>query len=306
MHPDQLVMPYFVQAGRKVKTEINSMPGQFRYSPDTLLKEVEALQKSGVNSILLFGIPAHKDSTASEAWSSKGIVQQAVREIKKRFKDLLVMTDVCLCAYMDHGHCGVLNRAGEIENDLSLELLSRTALSHAEAGADLVAPSDMMDGRVKNIRGVLDQNGFQDISIMSYAAKYASAFYGPFRDAAHSAPASKGKIRVPKDRKTYQMDFANLREAMKEIAIDIKEGADIMMVKPALAYLDVIREARNRFDVPLAAYLVSGEYSMIKAAAAKGWVDEKAVVTEIMMGVVRAGANILITYHARDLAKWLQ
>ena len=296
--PDQLVMPYFVREGRKIKESIESMPGQFRFSTDALLPEIESLVKSGVRSILLFGIPEKKDLKASSAWSEQGIVQKTVREIKKHFEDLLVITDVCLCAYMSHGHCGVLNQKGRIENDASLKILSDVALSHAEAGAGMVAPSDMMDGRIRNMREKLDKNSFQDIPILSYAAKYASAFYGPFRDAAHSAPSAG-------DRKSYQMDISNSEEALREIAADIQEGADMVMVKPALAYLDIIRQASEKFHFPLAAYSVSGEYSMIKAAAQKKWIDEKAIVLEVMTALSRAGANVLITYYAKEIPRWL-
>lgn len=296
---DQLVMPYFVKPGRQIREEIESMPDQFRFSTDTLLVELEELVQSGVRAILLFGLPESKDAQASSAYAADGIVQKTVREIKKNFKELLVITDVCLCAYTNHGHCGVLNAHGEIENDPSLKLLAQTALSHAEAGADVIAPSDMMDGRVRAIRELLDQKGFQNTAIMSYAAKYASAFYGPFRDAAHSAPSSG-------DRKTYQMDPANRAEAMREMALDIQEGADILMVKPALAYLDVIREAAAAFPHPIAAYSVSGEYSMIKAAAEKGFLDEKKMVSETLTSLARAGSKILITYHAKQFAQWVK
>ncbi len=295
---DQFVMPYFVRrGGADMKEPVESMPGQFRFSPESLMNELEELTQQGIRQILLFGIPESKDEKATEAWSKNGIIQKTIREIKKNFKDLLVMTDVCLCAYMSHGHCGVLNAAGEVENDPSLKILADTALSHAEAGADLVAPSDMMDGRVRAIRQALDGRGFQNLPIMSYSAKYASAFYGPFRDAAHSAPSAG-------DRKSYQMDPANFNEAIREIAADIKEGADIVMVKPALAYLDIIREAARLFKVPVAAYAVSGEYAMIKAAGQKEWIDEEAVVFEVMTSFARAGAGIFITYHAKQIAAW--
>ena len=295
---EQFVMPYFVREGKKIKDAVDSMPGQFRFSADMLLRELGDLKKAGVRSILLFGIPNAKDEKASSAYAEKGTVQNAVRQIKKEFKDeLLVMTDVCLCAYTSHGHCGLLKK-GAIDNDSSLEILARTALSHAEAGADLVAPSDMMDGRVRKIRETLDAEGFETIPIMSYSAKYASAFYGPFRDAACSAPGSG-------DRKSYQMNPSNIEEAVREIGMDIQEGADIVMVKPALAYLDVIREAARVFRFPLAAYSVSGEYAMIKAAAARGFLKEKETVLEIMTGFARAGARILITYHAKEIARWL-
>jgi porphobilinogen synthase len=294
---DQLVMPYFVKNGRNVKEEIDAMPGQFRFSPDTLLTELEELYSLGIKTVLLFGLPDHKDEKASGAWSKDGIVQRTVREIKKQFKDLLVVTDVCLCAYTNHGHCGIVSSSGEIENDSSLKILAETSLSHAEAGADIISPSDMMDGRIRAIRQLLDARGFQNTPIMSYAAKYASAFYGPFRDAAHSAPSSG-------DRKSYQMDPANRAEAMREIALDIQEGADIVMVKPALAYLDVIREAASMFQFPLAAYAVSGEYAMIKAAAQKGYIDEKKIVSETLLSLARAGSQILITYYAKEVAQW--
>ncbi len=298
LSPDQLVMPYFVKEGRNIKEAIESMPGQFRFSVDTLITEIEDLSEKGVQAVLLFGVPDEKDSKGSGAVSAQGIVPRAVREIKKHFSGMLVITDVCLCGYTDHGHCGLINEAGDIENDATLPLLAKMAVSHAEAGADIVAPSDMMDGRIGAIRRALDEKGFSGTAIMSYAAKYASAFYGPFRDAAHSAPSFG-------DRKTYQMDPANIQEAMRELAQDVKEGADILMIKPALAYLDVIQEARKNFNLPLAAYSVSGEYSMIKAAAEKGMLDEKRAVMEISLGMARAGARILITYYAKQLAEWL-
>jgi porphobilinogen synthase len=304
---EQLVMPYFVREGNGIQEAIASMPGQFRFSIDTLLTELEELQHLGVHSILLFGIPDKKDDKASSAYSKDGIVQKAVREIKKRFPDLLIITDVCLCAYTNHGHCGVLTSKGEIENDSTLKILSEVSLSHAEAGSDMIAPSDMMDGRIRAIRETLDSKNFKNLPIMSYAAKYASAFYGPFRDAAHSTPGATNDSQhraIPKDRKTYQMDPPNIKEALSEIAQDISEGADIVMVKPALAYLDVIREASRKFSLPLAAYSVSGEYSMVKLAAEKGAIDEKAVTVEMMTSFVRAGASIIITYAAKDLAKW--
>lgn len=294
---DQLVMPYFVRAGRGVKEAIDAMPGQFRFSPDTLMSELEDLQDKGVRSVLLFGLPDEKDARGSQAASSEGIIPKTVREIKKNFRDLLVITDVCLCAYTDHGHCGIIS-GEEIDNDATLPLLAEMALSHAEAGADIIAPSDMMDGRIQAVRRALDQKGFTNTAIMSYAAKYASAFYGPFRDAAHSAPSFG-------DRASYQMDPANLQEAMRELAHDAAEGADILMIKPALAYLDVIREAARNFSLPLAAYSVSGEYSMIKAAAEKGMLDEKRAVLETASAMTRAGARILITYYAKQLAEWI-
>jgi porphobilinogen synthase len=272
------------------------MPGIFRLSPDRLDAEVAEVAGLKIPAVLLFGIPEHKDEVGSSAYAPEGVVQQAVRTIKKSVPELLVITDVCLCEYTSHGHCGVVV-GDQIDNDRTLPLLARTALSHAEAGADIVAPSDMMDGRVKAIREGLDQNGFQHIPILSYAAKYASAFYGPFREAAESAPKFG-------DRLSYQMDYHNVREALREIEQDISEGADIIMVKPALAYLDVIRQARNAFSCPLAAYNVSGEYAMVKAAAKEGWLDERKVVLEILAAIKRAGADIIITYHAKDFANW--
>lgn len=298
---DQLVMPYFVREGTSVKEEIESMPGQYRFSPDTLLQEIEELQESGVQSILLFGIPreSEKDEKATAAWSQEGVVQKTVQTLKRRFPELLVITDVCLCAYTSHGHCGLINVHGQVENDASLNILADVARSHADVGADMVAPSDMMDGRIRAIRQKLDTNGFQNLPILSYSAKYASAFYGPFRDAAHSAPQG-----ILEDRKSYQMDPANRKEALREIALDIQEGADMVMVKPALAYLDVIQEVAATFHFPLAAYSVSGEYAMIKTAHEKGILDEKRAVLEIMLALARAGAGTLITYHAKQIALW--
>ncbi len=301
---DQLVMPYFVRSGRNIKEEIDSMPGQYRFSPDTLLNELAELTEAGVRAVLLFGLPDQKDEKAAGAWSSQGIIQTTVREIKKRFKDLLIMTDVCLCAYTSHGHCGLLNSKGEIQNDPTLKVLADMALSHAEAGADIVAPSDMMDGRVRAIRERLDSKDFQNVAIMSYSAKYASAFYGPFRDAAHSEPKSSAENPAPSDRKTYQMDPSNREEALREIALDIEEGADIVMIKPALAYLDIIREAKTAFQFPLAAYAVSGEYAMIKTAAQNGLIDEKKIVFEVLTSLARAGAQVIISYHAKQAAQW--
>ncbi len=296
---DQLIMPYFVVEGSKTRQEIESMLGQFRFSIDELLKELEELVEAGISSVLLFGVPSKKDSRASGLTSNSGLIQNAVREIKKKFPALLIITDLCLCAYTDHGHCGVLNEKGEIENDPTLKILAEAACAQAKAGSDIIAPSDMMDGRVRAIREALDRAGFQNTPIMSYSAKYASAYYGPFRDAAHSAPSFG-------DRKTYQMDPANIAEAMREIAQDIQEGADIVMVKPALAYLDVIREASKTFQFPLAAYAVSGEYAMIKAAAERQLIDEKKLVLETWTGMVRAGAQTVITYHAKQIALWRQ
>ncbi len=294
---NDLVYPLFIVEGKGVKEEIASMPGIFRYSADRLSPEIEEIAELKIPAVLLFGIPQKKDEAASEAYKTEGVVQQAVRLVKDIAPQLIVITDVCLCEYTSHGHCGVVT-AGRVDNDRTLPLLAKTAVSHAEAGADIVAPSDMMDGRVQTIRQALDEKGFQDTAILSYSAKYASTFYGPFRDAAESVPQFG-------DRRSYQMDPPNLREAMLEIEQDIAEGADMVMVKPALAYLDVIRQARNTFDYPLAAYSVSGEYSMIKAAAQKGWLDEKQAVMETMIAIKRAGADIIISYHAKQVARWL-
>lgn len=295
---DQLIYPLFVRWGRGVREEISAMPGQYRLSLDQLPKEAEEIAASGISALLLFGLPEHKDEVGSEAYGEHGIVQEAIRTIKKAAPELVLITDVCLCEYTSHGHCGV-TRDGRVENDETLELLAQIAVSHVVAGADLIAPSAMMDGQVKAIREALDDAGFQSTPIMSYAAKYASAFYGPFREAAGSTPQSG-------DRKGYQMDPPNIREALREIELDIAEGADIVMVKPALAYLDVIRAARERFDLPLAAYNVSGEYAMVKAAAHKGWLDEERVVWEITTAIARAGADLVITYFAKELAQRLR
>jgi porphobilinogen synthase len=294
----QLVLPLFARSGRKLRLPINSMPGVFQLSPDELLREAARAHALGVPAVLLFGIPDKKDAQASGAFAKNGIVQQTVRLLKKELPSLLVITDVCLCEYMAHGHCGIVSH-GKILNDASLKILAQTALSHAEAGADIVAPSDMMDGRVAAIRAALDKNGFSETPIMSYAAKFASAFYGPFREAAESAPQFG-------DRRSYQMDAANAREALREVALDISEGADIVMVKPALAYLDIIQRVKTEFGYPTAAYSVSGEHAMIKAAAARGWIDERAVTLESLLAMRRAGADILITYAAADVAKWLK
>jgi len=293
-----LVYPMFAITGSGRKIEVPSMPGVFQYTVDLLLKELSEVVSLGIPAILLFGIPDTKDEAGSPAFADDGIVQTAVRAIKAAFPEMLVITDVCLCEYTSHGHCGVVED-GRILNDPTIELLARTALSHAWAGADVIAPSDMMDGRVKAIRDRLDGNGFNHIPIMAYSAKYASAFYGPFRDAAGSTPQFG-------DRRSYQMDPANAREAIREVELDIGEGADIVMVKPALAYLDVIRRVRDSFLVPVAAYNVSGEYSMIKAAAFAGWLDERRAVMEIVTGIKRAGADIILTYSAKDIAKWLK
>jgi len=292
-----LIYPLFVVEGNKIKQEISSMPGICRYSPDLLPKEVEDIAKLGITAVILFGIPKKKDEVGSSAYHPKGVIQQAIRAIKKTTLDLLVVTDVCLCEYTSHGHCGFVVD-GYVDNDKTLELLAKTALSHAEAGADIVAPSDMMDGRVRAIRQALDKNGFQNTPILAYAAKYASAFYGPFREAAESAPQFG-------DRRSYQMDPPNWREALREVEQDITEGADIVMVKPALPYLDVIRKVRDTFNHPLAAYSVSGEYAMAKAAAQQGWLDEKGIVLEMLTAIKRAGADIIITYYAKEVAKWL-
>jgi len=316
---EQLVLPLFARSGRKLRREIDAMPGVFQLSPDEVLREAARAHALGVPAVLLFGIPDKKNAKASGAYAKNGIVQQTVRLLKKELPELLVITDVCLCEYMEHGHCGIVERRApsrlvgntsdraeavlgapvKILNDPSLKLLAQTAASHAEAGADIVAPSDMMDGRVAAIRASLDKNGFIDTPIMSYAAKFASAFYGPFREAAESAPKFG-------DRRSYQMDAANANEALREVALDIQEGADIVMVKPALAYLDLIHRVKTEFGYPTAAYAVSGEHAMIKAAAAKGWIDERAVTLESLLAMRRAGADILITYAAADAAKWLK
>jgi porphobilinogen synthase len=293
-----LVYPLFVRKGRGVKTEIASMPGQYHFSPDTIVAEAGAALEDGVRAVLLFGLPDAKDPQGSEAWAEDGAVQEAVRSLKRAFPDLLVITDVCLCEYTSHGHCGVVEQGGVV-NDATLPLLARAAVSHARAGTDLVAPSDMMDGRVGAIREALDEAGLGETAILAYAAKYASAFYGPFREAAGSTPQFG-------DRRAYQMDPANAEEALREIALDIEEGADIVMVKPALAYLDVIRRAKDAFPVPIAAYNVSGEYAMIEAAAARGWIDRERAILETLTSIRRAGASIILTYHAREAARLLR
>jgi porphobilinogen synthase len=298
LSPEDFVYPLFVTHGHGVREEISSMPGQYHLSLDQLAREADDLRSLGVGAVLLFGLPADKDEAGSEAYADYGIVQDAVRALKDADPDLVVITDVCLCEYTSHGHCGVIVD-GEVDNDQSLELLSRTAVSHARAGADLVAPSDMMDGRVAAIRAALDDEGFVATPVMSYAAKYASAFYGPFREAAESAPQFG-------DRRGYQMDPPNAREALREIEADIAEGADIVMVKPALPYLDVLSQARPRFDLPLAAYNVSGEYAMVHAAARNGWLDGPRAVLEVLTSIKRAGADIIITYHAKEAARWLR
>jgi porphobilinogen synthase len=299
LSPSDLVYPIFVTVGEDVKNPVASMPGVFQLSINHAVAEAKRAGDLGVPAVLLFGIPNQKDEAASGAYDPEGIVQLATRAIKDAAPELIVITDVCLCEYTSHGHCGVVEKGtGEIMNDVSLELLARTASSQAEAGADIVAPSDMMDGRVAAIRSELDNEGFQDTPILAYAAKYASAFYGPFREAAESAPAFG-------DRRSYQMDPANAREALLEVELDIEEGADIVMVKPALPYLDVVRRVRETTKLPVAAYSVSGEYAMIKAASQNGWLDERTAVLEALTGVKRAGADIIVTYHAPDVARWL-
>ena len=293
VNPDSLVYPMFVVEGENVKEEIPSMPGQFRFSIDEILKELESCVALGIKSILLFGIPNYKDEMASSAYDDDGIVQRAVRSIKAKFPELFVITDVCLCEYMSHGHCGIVKEDGDVDNDPTLELLAKTALSHADAGADMVAPSDMMDGRVAAIRSKLDEKCFKDTPIMAYSAKFASAYYGPFRDAADSAPHFG-------NRRSYQMDVRNGREALHEVELDLEEGADIVMVKPGLAFLDVLRQTADMSNVPVAVYNVSGEYSMVKAAAKMGWIDEKAIIRENLIAMKRAGADIIITYHAKE------
>jgi porphobilinogen synthase len=295
--PDRFVAPLFVRKGSGLREEIRSLPGVERLSPDLTLAHVRELAKLGVTAVILFGLPDKKDDVGSGAWDDAAAVQETVRVLKNELPDVVVMTDLCLDEYTSHGHCGVI-RDGEVDNDATLPLLAQAAVSQARAGADVVAPSDMMDGRVGAIRRALDAEGFPQTAILSYAAKSASGFYGPFREAADSAPKFG-------DRRGYQMDPANRREAMREIALDLEEGADAVMVKPALAYLDVIREARERFDAPLGAYNVSGEYAMVKAAAANGWIDEKRIVSEILTGIIRAGADFVLTYHAADAARWL-
>ncbi len=295
---NDLIYPMFVIHGKQVKNEISSMPGNFQLSVDNLVKEARKVHGLGIPAVILFGIPKTKDEVGSGAYDEKGIIQTAVKALKDKVPDLMVITDVCLCEYTSHGHCGIVED-GEILNDPTLELLAREAVSHARAGADLVAPSDMMDGRVGAIRDALDDEGFDDIPIMSYAVKYSSAFYGPFRDAAESPPSFG-------DRSSYQMDPANTREAMREAELDVAEGADILMVKPALPYLDIIYRVREEFDLPVAAYNVSGEFSMLKAAAKKGWLDEKKVMMESLLSIKRAGADLILTYWAREAAKLLQ
>jgi porphobilinogen synthase len=300
--PGDMILPLFVRHGQGVRREIASMPGQYQLSPDTLVEVAGQAWELGIRAVILFGIPARKDEVGSEALDTEGIIPQAIRTLKRALPDLLVITDECFCEYTSHGHCGVLSEQTgrlDVDNDRTLEMLGRQCVVHAQAGADIVAPSGMMDGMVAAIRQALDAAGFSHIPILSYAAKYASAFYGPFREAAESPPQFG-------DRSTYQMDPANSDEALREIALDLAEGADLVMVKPALAYLDIIRRAKERFAVPLAAYNVSGEYAMVKAAAARGWLDERRVVLEILTAIKRAGADLILTYHALDAARWLR
>ena len=294
---NDLIYPMFVVHGHNTATEISAMPGCYQYSVDTLVTAAKELASLGIPGTILFGIPETKDALGSEAYAGDGIIQQAVRAIKAAVPDLLVMTDVCLCEYTDHGHCGLIED-GEVQNDPTLELLVKESLSHARAGADVIAPSDMMDGRVGAIREALDENGYENVPIMAYAAKYASAFYGPFREAAESTPQFG-------DRRSYQMDPANVEEALREVALDIQEGADVLMVKPALSYLDVIHRVKTEFQVPVAAYNVSGEYAMVKAAAQNGWIDERRVALELLTSIKRAGADMILTYFAKSVVEWL-
>ncbi len=295
---DHLIYPLFVKHGKNVNEEIGSMPGVFRISVDQLANEAKECMSLGINNVILFGLPEKKDAVGSGAHAKDGIIQRAIKELKNKAPEMNVTTDVCLCEYTDHGHCGIIIDK-QVDNDSTLEVLAKTALSHAEAGADMVAPSDMMDGRVAEIRAALDENNFPNIPIMSYAVKYASSFYGPFRDAADGAPQFG-------DRCGYQMDPANIREAFREASLDVEEGADILMVKPAVAYLDIISKMRDEFDLPIAAYHVSGEYAMIKAAAAKGWIDGDKVMMETLLSIRRAGADIILTYFAKDAARYLR
>ncbi len=295
---DDLIYPLFVIAGKGIKNEIPSMPGCYQESVDMVVKSAKEVFDLGIPAVILFGIPEDKDEVGSHAYREDGVIQQAIKAIKDKVPDLYIITDVCLCEYTSHGHCGIV-KGNEILNDPTLELLQKEAVSHARAGADMVAPSDMMDGRVKAIRDALDREGFSHIPIMSYAAKYASAFYGPFREAAQSAPQFG-------DRRSYQMDPPNRREALREVRLDIEEGADIVMVKPALSYLDIISDVKRNFDLPVAAYNVSGEYSLVKAGARLGWIDEKRIVMEILTSIKRAGADLILTYFAKDVARWLR
>ena len=294
---DELVYPLFVTEGRNKKVDVPSMPGIAQYSLDRLPEELARIEAAGIRAVLLFGIPAHKDAVGSAAYAKDGIVPKAIRAIRRRCPGLAIIADVCLCEYTSHGHCGLV-KDGVILNDETLPLLAKASVAYARAGADIVAPSDMMDGRVGAIRAALDKAGFADVAVMAYSAKFASAYYGPFRDAAHSAPQFG-------DRRTYQMDPANRREALREVAADVAEGADYIIAKPATAYLDIVRDIADRFDLPVVAYNVSGEYAMVKAAAANGWIDERRIVLENLVGMKRAGAKMIITYHALDAAKWL-
>lgn len=298
LSPSDFIYPLFVVEGSGIKQEVTSMPGVYHFSLDQLDEELQDVVKLGIPSVILFGVPEEKDACGSSAHAENGIVQKAIRLVKERYPDLYVMADTCLCQFTDHGHCGVVE-SGQIHNDKSLRILTQTAVSQAQAGVDMIAPSNMMDGFVAAIRQGLDQAGFEHIPILSYAVKYASAFYGPFREAADSTPQFG-------DRRTYQMDPANAREALREAASDVAEGADMLMVKPGLAYMDIIHRLRERFDIPVCAYNVSGEYSMVKAAAGQGWIDEEAVVLELLTGMKRAGAELILTYHAKDAARWLR
>jgi porphobilinogen synthase len=296
--PEDFIYPLFVVEGENIKKEISSLPGNYHYSLDRLPEAIKEVEEAGVRGVILFGIPSHKDEIGSGAFDKEGIIQKAIRKIKEISKDIYVITDVCMCEYTSHGHCGIIHD-NDVDNDETLEYIGKVALSHAEAGADMVAPSDMMDGRIQIIRDVLDDAGYKNVPIMAYSAKYSSAFYGPFREAAGSAPEFG-------DRKSYQMDPANLREAMLEIEDDINEGADIIMVKPALSYLDVIRWARDRYDHPIAAYSVSGEYAMVKAGAKLGYIDEKKIALEMLTSIKRAGADMIITYYAVEASRWIK
>lgn len=299
LHKEDLIYPIFVAEGENIKNEVKSMPGVYQFSIDRLAEEVDEVVELGIPSVILFGLPLEKDEIGSQAFHDHGIVQEGIRFIKNRHPELVVIADTCLCEYTDHGHCGVVDATEQILNDPSLDLLAKTAISQARAGADIIAPSNMMDGFVKAIRQGLDEAGFADVPIMSYAVKYASAYYGPFREAADGAPKFG-------DRKTYQMDYSNRMEAIREATSDIEEGADFLIVKPALSYLDIIRDVKNNFDVPIVAYNVSGEYAMVKAAAINGWINEKETVLETLTGMKRAGADIILTYHAKDVARWLE
>ncbi len=294
---DDLILPLFAAPGQGVKHEISSMPGNYHWSTDTILSEIESMLNLGVKATILFGLPETKDETGTGAYHENGIVQRAIRAIKSRFPEMYVLTDVCLCEYTSHGHCGIV-KGESVDNDPTVDLIARTALSHSQAGADMVAPSDMMDGRIGAMRQLLDRSGFAEVPIMAYSAKYASAYYGPFRVAADSAPAFG-------DRRSYQMDPGNAREALREVALDVEEGADIVMVKPALAYMDMIYRVKQATNLPVACYNVSGEFAMVKAAAANGWIDERRIVMETMTSFKRAGADLILTYHAKDVARWL-